>query len=465
MVSAPSPQRSVDDQPDRAEHRGLLHAPDDELELAAAVPQVFDAGESLTLVLGDRLARVGPRHPRSQVVEALADRTCQLGGVRLRDAFEHEPVAEVDGLRHAHGCELRSCGYPRPGCFPRGSGGCDGGRRVRALVCPELGGEEVLRVDELPSPECGPRAVRIGARAASVNFPDTLVIRGQYQYRYDPPFVPGHECAGTVLEVGDEVDGFASGDRVLAMTGTAAFAEEVVADTAGGIDQVYRIPDAMPFDEAAGFDLTYGTAIHAWRRGQLQPGESVLVLGAAGGCGSAALQVAKAMGAFVIAAAGGAEKLAIAEQCGADAVVDYRTEPVSERVKELTGGNGVDLVFDPVGGSDFREYLRGLAWNGRYLVVGFASGEIPQIGLNLVLLKSIAVVGVAYRRVRAPRPGGERRRVRTALPLVRRRVAAARHRSSVPVGAGWRRAPRREQPRCARKGHHRDRLRRSRINL
>ena len=238
--------------------------------------------------------------------------------------------------------------------------------------------------------------MRIGARAASVNFPDTLVIRGQYQYRYDPPFVPGHECAGTVLEVGDEVDGFASGDRVLAMTGTAAFAEEVVADTGGASTRCIASPTPCRSTRPPGSTSRTAPPSTAWRRGQLQPGESVLVLGAAGGCGSAALQVAKAMGAFVIAAAGGAEKLAVAERCGADAVVDYRTEPVSERVKELTGGNGVDLVFDPVGGSDFREYLRGLAWNGRYLVVGFASGEIPQIGLNLVLLKSIAVVGVAY---------------------------------------------------------------------
>jgi NADPH2:quinone reductase len=265
-----------------------------------------------------------------------------------------------------------------------------------ALVCPELGGEEVLRIEELPAPECGPRSVRVGARAASVNFPDTLVIRGEYQYKYDPPFVPGHESSGTLLEVGADVDGFAVGDRVLAMTGIGAFASEVVA-TPPRNDQVFRIPDAMGWDEAAAFNLTYGTAMLGLsRRGQLQAGESVLVLGAAGGTGSAAIQVAKAMGAYVIGAAGGADKLAIAEQCGADAVVDYREEGLSARVKELTGGSGVDVVFDPVGGSDFREYLRCLAWNGRYLVVGFAGGEIPSVGLNLVLLKSASFVGVAY---------------------------------------------------------------------
>ncbi|MEX1008801.1 MAG: NADPH:quinone oxidoreductase family protein [Acidimicrobiia bacterium] len=265
-----------------------------------------------------------------------------------------------------------------------------------ALVCPELGGEEVLRVEELPSPPCGPDEVRIDVRAASVNFPDTLVIRGQYQYKYDPPFVPGHECSGTLLEVGVDVDALEVGNRVLAMTGVGAFASEVIAKPPRQ-DQVFRIPDAMGWDEAAAFNLTYGTAIHGLsRRGQLQAGESVLVLGAAGGTGSAAIQVAKAIGAYVIAAAGGPEKLAIAEQCGADAVIDYHEEGLSARVKELTGGIGVDVVFDPVGGGDFREYLRCLAWNGRYLVVGFAAGDIPSVGLNLILLKSISVVGVAY---------------------------------------------------------------------
>jgi NADPH2:quinone reductase len=267
---------------------------------------------------------------------------------------------------------------------------------MKALVCPELGDESVLRVDELPSPECPPDGVRIDVHAASVNFPDTLVIRGEYQYKYDPPFVPGHECAGTLVEVGAEVSGFSVGDRVLAMTGIGAFASEVVARPARG-NQVFRIPDSMDYADAAAFDLVYGTAILGLaRRGALQAGESVLVLGAAGGTGSAAIQVAKAMGAFVVGAAGGAEKLAIAEQCGADAVVDYREEGLSEKVKQLTGGKGVDVVFDPVGGKDFREYLRCLAWNGRYLVVGFAGGEIPTMGLNLALLKSIAVVGVAY---------------------------------------------------------------------
>lgn len=279
---------------------------------------------------------------------------------------------------------------------------------VKALVCPELGSEDVLRVEELPSPPCGPSQVRIGARAAAVNFPDNLVIRGQYQYQYDPPFVPGHECAGTLLEVGTDVEGFAVGDRVLAMTGTGAFASEVVAKPPRS-DHVFRIPDSMSWDEAAAFDLTYGTAILGFRRGQLAAGESVLVLGAAGGTGTAAIQVAKAMDAFVIGAAGGAEKLAIAKEAGADAVVDYREEGLSAAVKQLTGGRGVDVVFDPVGGTEFREYLRCLAWNGRYLVIGFAGGEIPNVGLNLVLLKSVSLVGVAYGASARLDPDGTRR--------------------------------------------------------
>ena len=241
------------------------------------------------------------------------------------------------------------------------------------------------------------------------------------------------------------------------MTGIGAFASEVVA-TPPRNDQVFRIPDAMGWDEAAAFDLTYGTAIQGLsRRGKLEAGESVLVLGAAGGTGSAAIQVAKAMGAYVIGAAGGAEKLAIAEQCGADAVVDYREEGLSARVKELTGGAGVDVVFDPVGGGDFREYLRCLAWNGRYLVVGFAAGDIPSIGLNLILLKSVSIVGVAYGASAPRRPGRERQRLRAALPLVRRRVVEAGDRSPLPARAGSRGAARRHQPRHAGQGHHRHR--------
>jgi NADPH:quinone reductase len=267
---------------------------------------------------------------------------------------------------------------------------------VRALVCTKLGGEEFLEVqDDWPSEPCGPGQVRIQVTAASVNFPDTLIIRDLYQLKKEPPFVPGNEAAGVVIEVGGAVQGLAVGDRVLALTGTGAFAEELVVSTPPM--QVHRIPDEMPWDEASALNLTYGTAALGLERGEVRPDDTVLVTGAAGGCGSAAVQIAKAMGATVIAVAGGAEKVALCKELGADHAIDHRTtESLSIAVKELTGGRGVDVLFDNVGGADVREYLRCLAWNGRYLVVGFAGGEVPKVGLNQTILKSISLIGVAY---------------------------------------------------------------------
>jgi NADPH2:quinone reductase len=265
-----------------------------------------------------------------------------------------------------------------------------------AAVCTELTGEGAIELREWEVAQLGPRSVRIAVRAASVNFPDVLMARGLYQSRLDPPFVAGTECAGVITEVGPEVSGFTVGDRVLAVTGSGAFANEVVATPP--YQQVHRIPDGMPWDAAAALNITYGTAIHGLvRRGGLVAGESLVVLGASGGCGSAAVQVAKAAGATVIAVAGGAEKCALAERLGADTVLDHRTVgPLSEAVKEHTGGRGADLLFDTVGGTDVKEPLRCLAWNGRYLVVGFASGDIPLIKANQTILKCISIVGVAY---------------------------------------------------------------------
>jgi NADPH2:quinone reductase len=267
---------------------------------------------------------------------------------------------------------------------------------MRALVCTKIGGEEHLQVhDDWPSSPCAPNQLRIEVAAASVNFPDVLIIRDLYQIKKEPPFVPGNECAGVVTEVGAEVQRFAVGDRVLALTGTGAFAEDLVVTSPP--TQVHRIPDEMPLDEAAAFDLTYGTAGHGLQRGAVQPGETVLVTGAAGGCGSAAVQIGKAMGATVVAVAGGAEKVALCRQLGADHAIDHQdTESLSAAVKHLTGGRGVDVLFDTVGGPDVRDLLRCLAWNGRYLVVGFAGGSVPTIGLNQTILKSISIVGVAY---------------------------------------------------------------------
>ena len=266
-----------------------------------------------------------------------------------------------------------------------------------AAVCTELSGEGSVEVRDWPLRPVGPAAVRIAVRAASVNFPDVLMVRGLYQARLEPPFVVGMECAGVITEVGGEVTGLSVGDRVLALVGSGGFATEAVAVLPS--QQVHRIPEEMEWGEAAAFDLTYGTAIHGLvRRGGLRSGESVLVLGASGGCGSAAVQIAKASGAAtVIGVAGGAEKCDLVRRLGADVVLDHQgLGSLSAAVREHTGGRGVDVVFDTVGGADAREPLRCLAWNGRYLVVGFASGDIPVIKANQTILKSISIVGVAY---------------------------------------------------------------------
>ena len=273
---------------------------------------------------------------------------------------------------------------------------------MRALVCTSLTGEDGLAVDtDWPAPvpgSCEGDQVRIAVKAASVNFPDTLITRGLYQIRRDPPFVPGNEAAGVVLEVGDDVRGVSVGDRVLTLSGTGAFAEEMVVRSS--MQHVHVLPDEMPFGDAAAFDLTYGTSGHGLlQRGWLVAGETVLVTGAAGGCGTAAVQIAKAAGAKVIAVAGGPAKAALCAKLGADEVIDHHLldgeRALSGRVKELTGDRGVDVVCDNVG-ADVRDLLRGLAWNGRLLVVGFAGGEVPTMGLNLTVLRSVSVIGVAY---------------------------------------------------------------------
>ncbi len=284
---------------------------------------------------------------------------------------------------------------------------------VRAVVCTRLDGEDGLEVrDDWPGPgACGARQVRIDVHAASVNFPDVLITRGLYQLRKDPPFVIGNEAAGVITEVGDEVEGIAVGDRVLTLTGVGAFASELLVTPP--MQQVHRLPDSMSFADGAAFDLTYGTAGHGLLdRGRIQPGESVLVNGAAGGCGSAAVQIAKAAGATVVAVAGGPDKVAVAAAMGADEVIDHTElegeRALSNRVKELTGGRGVDAVFDNVG-EDVRDHLRCLAWNGRFLVVGFAGGEVPVLPLNLTVLRSVSAVGVAYGASAVVDPAGNAR--------------------------------------------------------
>jgi NADPH2:quinone reductase len=267
---------------------------------------------------------------------------------------------------------------------------------MRAAICRDLTGEDSIHIQDGELPPLASDGVRIVVHAASVNYPDVLVVRGQYQARIEPPFVPGTECAGVVSGVGTDVEGVGIGDRVLAVVGVGAFATEVTATPP--FQQVQRIPDEMPFDEAAAFDITYGTGYHGLiRRGGLRSGEAVLVLGASGGCGSAAVQIAKAAGATVVAVAGGPEKCELAHRLGADSVIDHQTtESLSNAVRAVTEGRGVDLVFDTVGGSEIREQLRCLAWNGRYLVIGFAGGDIPMVKVNQTILKGISIVGVAY---------------------------------------------------------------------
>ncbi len=269
---------------------------------------------------------------------------------------------------------------------------------MRAVVCRELSGPQSLNVEEVPDPKPGPGEVAIDVAAAGVNFADTLMVTGKYQEKPELPFTPGLELAGRVTALGAGVTGVAPGDRVIGLVDRGAFAEVALVRA----DEVYPIPDSMDFDIAAGFPITYGTAHGAlvWRA-ELKPGETLLVHGAAGGVGLAAVEVGKALGAEVIATAGGPEKLEIARAHGADHLVDYRSEDIRERVKALTGGRGADVVFDPVGGEVFMASLRAVAWGGRLLVIGFAAGKVPEIPANLLLVKNLAVLGLywgAYRQ-------------------------------------------------------------------
>jgi NADPH2:quinone reductase len=249
----------------------------------------------------------------------------------------------------------------------------------------------------LPSPKAGAGEVVVSVKAASLNFPDVLIIQNKYQFKPPLPFSPGSEMAGLVKEVGEGVKGYKPGDRVIAFTTYGAFAEEVKVESS----RLVPIPEGMDFNSAAAFLLTYGTSDHALRdRAALKAGETLLVLGAAGGVGLAAIEIAKAMGAKVIACASSADKLEVCKQHGADACINYATEDglneMREKIKEFTGGKGVDVVYDAVGGAYSEPALRSTAWRGRFLVVGFAAGDIPKIPLNLTLLKGCSIVGVFW---------------------------------------------------------------------
>jgi NADPH2:quinone reductase len=235
--------------------------------------------------------------------------------------------------------------------------------------------------------------VVVRVRAAGVNFPDALIVQNLYQFKPTPPFSPGGETAGEVMAVGEGVQRVKVGDKVIALTIWGGFAEQVLAKQ----DQVIPMPEGLSFEVAGSLLLTYGTCLHGLRdRAALQPGQTVLVLGAAGGIGIATIELAKALGARVIAAASSAEKLATCRAKGADEVINYREQNLRDEVKRLTGGQGVDVVMDPVGGDYAEQALRSMAWRGRYLVVGFTDGQIPRLPLNLVLLKGCAIVGVFW---------------------------------------------------------------------
>ncbi len=264
---------------------------------------------------------------------------------------------------------------------------------MKAVLCKQLGLPDSLVVEDIPSLVPGKGQVVVSVKAAGVNFPDTLIIQGKYQFKPEPPFSPGGEVAGVVKVVGEGVTGWKPGDRVIAAATWGGFAEELLTDA----DRLIPLVDKMDFVPASAFILTYGTSYHALKdRAQLRPGETLLVLGASGGVGLAAVQIGKAMGARVIAAASSDAKLQVCRESGADEVINYASEDLRTRIKALTAGKGVDVIYDPVGGPYSEPALRDMAWNGRFLVVGFAAGDIPKIPLNLALLKGCSIVGVFW---------------------------------------------------------------------
>lgn len=302
---------------------------------------------------------------------------------------------------------------------------------MRALLVETLGPPEVHRIAELPDPLPAAGEVVVDVRAAALNFPDLLIMKGLYQVRPDLPFVPGAEGAGVVSALGPGVDGFAIGDEVSFVTVTGAFAEKV------------RLPAAVvlpkapehTFTEAAGFSLTYATSYYALKqRAHLGQGETLVVLGAAGGVGAAAIELGKAMGARVVAAASSEAKLEFAAELGADEVINYEKADLKVAIRSLTDGAGADVVYDPVGGSFTEPALRATAWGGRYLVVGFAAGDIPSIPLNLALLKGLSIVGVFWGNWAGRDPAGNMENYRELLAMAGRGEIAPRVSETFSLG-------------------------------
>lgn len=264
---------------------------------------------------------------------------------------------------------------------------------MKAILCKSWGLPDTLVVEELPDVKPGPGQVAIDIQAAGVNFPDVLIIQNKYQFTPQLPFTPGSELAGIVRAVGEGVAHFKAGNKVIAFVSQGAFAQQIAVPE----QMVMPMPPGLDFDTAAAVTLTYGTSHHAVvDRAQLKAGETMLVLGAAGGVGLAAIEIGKALGARVIAAASSDEKLAICKEHGADATINYSTQDLREAIKAATDGKGPDVIYDPVGGIYAEPAFRSIAWRGRYLVIGFANGEIPKLPLNLPLLKGASLVGVFW---------------------------------------------------------------------
>ena len=264
---------------------------------------------------------------------------------------------------------------------------------MKAVLCSRFGGPDDLEIKDIPPPVAGPGEAVVAVRAAALNFFDTLLIAGKYQHKPPFPFSPASEFAGLVESVGAGTTGFTPGDRVMGWMGSGAARERVGLKA----ERLVKLPDGLDFERAAGLTVTYGTTIHALRdRAQLKSGETLAVLGAAGGTGLAAIELGKVLGARVIACASSADKLAFAQEHGADVTINYGTDDLKEALRRVTDGRGADVVYDPVGGPYAEAALRSIAWGGRFLVIGFAAGEIPKLPLNLVLLKGCDVRGVFW---------------------------------------------------------------------
>ena len=284
---------------------------------------------------------------------------------------------------------------------------------MRAILCKELGPADKLVIEDVPSPQVSGDGVKVKVKAAGLNFPDTLIIEGKYQIKPELPFSPGGEMAGEIIEVGPDVKNLKPGMRVMGLTGYGSFAEEMVI----GESRVIPVPDGMKDETAAAFSMVYGTSYHALKqRANIQPGETLLVLGASGGVGLAAVELGKAMGAKVIAAASSDDKLQVAKEAGADDLINYTDEDLKEALKSHYP-QGIDVIYDPVGDRFTEPALRNMAWNGRFLIVGFAAGEIPKIPANLTLLKGCSVVGVFWGAFTAKEPKAHIQNVKELMQL------------------------------------------------